>query len=76
MRILEIKFERGGNFWKLFESSGFFKKFKLQKLGLWKLNLKEIKIENYLRSRHYENSIIKIGNLGNHSKAEFLEINE
>ena len=63
-------------FWKLFESLGFKKKIKLRKLGLWKLNLKEIKIENYLRSRHYENSIIKIGNLGNHSKAEFLEINE
>ena len=38
--------------------------------------MKEIKIENYLRSRNYENWIIKIGNLGNHSKAKFLEINE
>ena len=28
----------------------------------------------YLRSRNYRNWIIKIGNLGNHSKAEFLEI--
>ena len=36
--------------------------------------MKEIKIENYLRSRDYENWIIKIGNLINHSKAEFLEI--
>ena len=36
--------------------------------------MKEIIIENYLRSRDYENWIIKIGNLGNHSKAEFLEI--
>ena len=38
--------------------------------------MKEIIIENYLRSRNYENWIIKIGNLGNHLKAEFLEINE
>ena len=38
--------------------------------------MKEIRIENYLRSRNYENWNIKIGNLGNHSKAEFLEINE
>ena len=36
--------------------------------------MKEIRIENYLRSRDYENWIIKIGNLRNHSKAEFLEI--
>ena len=36
--------------------------------------MKEIIIENYLRSRDYENWIIKIGNLENHSKAEFLEI--
>ena len=36
--------------------------------------MKEIIIENYLRSRDYENWIIKIGNLGNNSKAEFLEI--
>ena len=32
--------------------------------------------ENYLRSRNYENWITKIENLENHSKAEFLEINE
>ena len=38
--------------------------------------LKEIRIENYLRSGNYENQAIKIGNLGNHSEAEFLEINE
>ena len=38
--------------------------------------MKEIRIENYLRNRKYENWIIKIGNLGNHLKAEFLEINE
>ena len=38
--------------------------------------MKEIKIENYLRSRNYENWIIKIGNLGNHSQTEFIEINE
>ena len=31
--------------------------------------------ENYLRSINYETWIIKIGNLVNHSKAEFLEIN-
>ena len=36
--------------------------------------MKEIRIENYLRSRDYENRIIKIGNLGNHSKEEVLEI--
>ena len=36
--------------------------------------MKEIRIESYLRSRNYGNWIIKIGNLGNHSKAEFLEI--
>ena len=36
--------------------------------------MKEIRIENYLRSRDYENWIIKIGNLINHSKVEFLEI--
>ena len=36
--------------------------------------MKEIRIENYLRSRDYKNWIIKIGNLKNHSKAEFLEI--
>ena len=38
--------------------------------------MKEIKIENYLRNRNYKNWIIKMGNLGNHSKTEFLEINE
>ena len=32
--------------------------------------------ENYLRNRNYKNWIIKMGNLGNHSKTEFLEINE
>ena len=36
--------------------------------------MKEIRIENYVRSRDYENRIIKIGNLGNHSKPEVLEI--
>ena len=36
--------------------------------------MKEIRIESYLRSINYGNWIIKIGNLGNHSKAEFLEI--
>ena len=38
--------------------------------------MKEIRIENYLRSKNYENWIIKIENLGNHSKAEFLEMNK
>ena len=36
--------------------------------------MKEIRIENYLRSRDYKNWIIKIGNLKNHSKVEFLEM--
>ena len=43
-------------------------------MGLWKLNFERTRIENYLRSRNYENWIIKIGDLGNHSKVEFLEI--
>ena len=30
--------------------------------------------ENYLRVWNYESWIIKIGNLGNRSKAEFLEM--
>ena len=38
--------------------------------------MKEIRIENYLRSRNYKNWIIKMGNLGNHSNTELLEINE
>ena len=56
------------------------------KLDFYELNVRmrilEIKcernwnFENYLKSINYENWIIKIGNLGNHSKAEFLEINE
>ena len=36
--------------------------------------MKEIRIESYLRSKNYGNWIIKIGSLGNHSKAGFLEI--
>ena len=38
--------------------------------------MKEIRIESYLRSINYGNLIIKIGNLGNRSKVEFLEMNE
>ena len=38
MRILEIKFERNWDFEELFESSGFLRKTKLRKLGLWELN--------------------------------------
>ena len=38
MRILEIKFERNWDFEELFESSGFSRKIKSRKLGLWKLN--------------------------------------
>ena len=37
MRILEI-FERNWDFEELFESSGFLRKTKLRKLGLWELN--------------------------------------
>ena len=37
--------------------------------------MKEIRIVSYLRSRDYESRFIKkVGNLGNHSKAEFIEI--
>ena len=71
------------DFWNLFENWSLRDYLKIGFLGIKcknenfrKLNLKEIRIENYLRSRNYENWIIKIGNLGNHSKAEFLEINE
>ena len=37
MRILEIKFERDWDFEGLVESSGFLRKTKLRKLGLWEL---------------------------------------
>ena len=36
--------------------------------------MKEIKIVSYLRCRNYESWCVKIGNLINHSKAEFIEI--
>ena len=36
--------------------------------------MKGIRIVNYLRSRNYESWCIKIGNLRNHSKVEFIEI--
>ena len=38
MRILEIKFERDWDFEGLFESSGFLRKIKLRRSGLWELN--------------------------------------
>ena len=38
MRILEIEFERNWDFEELLESSGFLRKTKLRKLGLWELN--------------------------------------
>ena len=38
MRILEIKFEINWNFEESFESSGFLRRIKLRKLGLWELN--------------------------------------
>ena len=36
--------------------------------------LKEIRIVSYLRNRNYESWCVKIGNLRNHLKAEFIEI--
>ena len=36
--------------------------------------MKGIRIVSYLRRRNYESRCIKIGNLRNHSKAEFIEI--
>ena len=35
--------------------------------------LKEIRIVSYLRSGNYESRFMKIGNLENHLKADFLE---
>ena len=60
------------DFEELFESSGFLRKIKLRKLGLWEL--KGIRIVSYLRRRNYESWCIKIGDIRNHSKAEFIEI--
>ena len=36
--------------------------------------MKGIRIVSYLRHINYESGCIKIGNLRNHSKAEFIEI--
>ena len=38
--------------------------------------LKEIIIVSYLRSRNYESWFMKIGNLENHLKTDFLEMNK
>ena len=70
MRILEIKFEKNWNFENHLRVWDFKKK--ITKIGtleikFWKKS--ELKII-------WEEETMKIGNLGNHSKVEFLKINE
>ena len=62
------------DFEELFESSGFLRKIKLRKLGLWELNFERDQNRKLFEHRNYESWCIKIGNLRNHSKAEFIEI--
>ena len=62
------------DFHELFESSGFLRKIKLQKMGLWELNFERDQNRKLFEHRNYESWCIKIGNLRNHSKAEFIEI--
>ena len=65
----KLNLKENWDFEELFESLGFLRKIRLRKSRIW-----ELKIVSYLRHGNYESWCIKIGDLRNHSKADFIEI--
>ena len=72
--FLETEFERGWNFENDLRVRDFKEKLNCENWDFGSWILKEIRIVSYLRNRNYESWCVKIGNLRNHSKAEFIEI--
>ena len=76
MWILEIEFERGWNFENDLRVRDLKKILSYENWEYESWILKDIIIVSYLRSRNYESWFMKIGNLENHLKSDFLEMNK
>ena len=72
--FLEIEFERGWNCDNDLKVRDLKKRLSCKNWDFGSWILREIRIVSYLRNRNYESWCVKIGNLRNHSKAEFIEI--
>ena len=76
MWILEIEFERGWNFENDLRVRDLKKILSYENWEYESWILKDIIIVSYLRSRNYESWFMKMGNLENHLKADFLGMNK
>ena len=74
--LLETEFERGWNFENDLKVWDFKGRLSCENWDFGSWILKEIRIVSYLRSRNYESWFMEIGNLENHLKADFLQMNE
>lgn len=74
--FLETEFERGWNFENDLRVRDFKERLNCENWDFESWILKKIRIVSYLRSRNYESWFMKIGNLENHLKADFLEMNK
>ena len=72
--FLETEFESGWNFENDLRVRDFKERLSCENWDFGSWILKEIRIVSYLRNRNYESWCVKIGNLRNHLKADFMEI--
>ena len=72
--FLGTEFERGWNFENDLRARDFKERLSCENWDFGSWILKEIRIVSYLRNINYESWCVKIGNLENHLKADFIEI--